>query len=87
LAGVKPFRTTGGLYKNPELAKGTTVLLTATTGKETEPVVWVRDRPLDGGKTQRVFYTSLGTPEDFAEPAFLRLLTNGVQWAAGGDGK
>jgi type 1 glutamine amidotransferase len=28
-----------------------------------------------------VFYTSLGHPDDFAEPAFRRLLLNGILWA------
>ena len=81
LAGVKPFRTTGGLYKNPDLAKDVTVLLTASTGTDAEPVAWVRERKLDG-KTQRVFYTSLGTPDDFRDPNFVRLLANAVAWAA-----
>lgn len=33
----------------------------------------------NGGK---VFYTSLGHPEDFEVPSFINLLTNGIVWAA-----
>jgi type 1 glutamine amidotransferase len=31
----------------------------------------------------RVFYTSLGHPDDFKQPAFGVLLRNAVYWAAG----
>ena len=37
-------------------------------------------RSTDGGRT---FYTSLGHIDDFKQPAFRRLLTNAVYWAAG----
>ena len=40
--------------------------------EETEPVAWVREK--DG---RRVFYTSLGHPDDFKDENFMRLLTNG----------
>ena len=43
-----------------------------------EPVAWTHQRP-GGGK---VFYTSLGHPEDFSLGDFQRLLTNAVYWAA-----
>ena len=29
----------------------------------------------------RVFYTSLGHPDDFKDPHFRRLLLNGILWA------
>ena len=77
LAGVKPFGTPGKLYKNPALAADATLLLTGiATGKQ-EPVAWVRER--EGG---RVFYTSLGVPEDFKNADFLRLMANAVFWTA-----
>jgi nicotinamidase-related amidase len=46
-----------------------------------EPVTWTNTH-IGGG---RVFYTSLGHPDDFQVPAFRRLLLNGVYWAAGLD--
>ena len=44
----------------------------------TEPVAWSR---LSGLRQSRVFYTSLGGPEDFQNAAFQRLLLNGILWA------
>ena len=32
-------------------------------------------------KGGRVFYTSLGHPDDFNDPQFRRLLLNGILWA------
>jgi type 1 glutamine amidotransferase len=76
LAGVKPFKTNGSLYKNPNVAPDVTVLLQGYMGEELEPVAWTREK---GGR--RVFYTSLGHPDDFKEADFVRLLTNALAWA------
>ena len=77
LKGVSGFTTTGSLYKNPKVADDVTVLLTGTIPKEpAQPVAWVREQ-----KGQRVFYTSLGHPDDFKDAAFLRLLVNALAWA------
>ena len=77
LEGVKPFGSRGTLYKNPQIAKDATVLLTGTFPGQTFPVAWVR--PHRGG---RVFYTSLGHQLDFRDPSFLRLLRNAITWTA-----
>jgi putative membrane-bound dehydrogenase-like protein len=77
LKGVSAFKTNGSLYKNPNVAPDVTVLLQGYMGKEAEPVAWVREK--DG---RRVFYTSLGHPDDFKEPDFIRLLVNGLAWAS-----
>jgi type 1 glutamine amidotransferase len=74
LAGVTPF-TSRKLYKNPTLADDVVVLLEGATATYREPVAWVRQH--HGG---RVFYTSLGTREDFSEGSFRRLLVNAVFW-------
>jgi type 1 glutamine amidotransferase len=42
---------------------------------EKHPVAWVNT-----SQNRRVFYTSLGSPEDFANPAFRRLFLNGILW-------
>ena len=76
LKGVSAFKTNGSLYKNPNVAADVTVLVQGYMGKESEPVAWVREK--DG---RRVFYTSLGHPDDFKDENFLRLLTNGLAWA------
>ncbi len=77
LAGVKPFGTPGKLYKNPSLAPDVTLLLTGTAGDKREPVAWAREVACG-----RVVYTSLGVPEDFRDPDFLRLMANAVFWTA-----
>ncbi len=77
LAGVRPFSTGGKLYKNPKLADDVTLLLTATTDQASEPVAWARQH-----KGGRMFYTSLGVPEDFKNEDFRRMLSNAVFWAA-----
>jgi type 1 glutamine amidotransferase len=75
LAGFQPFVSAGSLYKNPQLAPDTTVLLTGTISSHTEPAAWCRLHR--GG---RVFYTSLGHQEDFQQASFLRLLVNALSW-------
>ncbi len=68
------------LYRSRNLAPTTTALLMGTVvveGREaTEPIAWINT-----AQNRRVFYTSLGGPDDFKEPAFRRLLLNGVLWA------
>jgi putative heme-binding domain-containing protein len=76
LKGVAAFKTNGSLYKNPSVASDVTVLLQGTMGKESEPVAWTREK--DG---RRVFYTSLGHPDDFKDGNFIRLIVNGLAWA------
>jgi putative heme-binding domain-containing protein len=83
LSGVStPFRGHGSLYKTSPLAASTRPLLvgkiSTSRGPDppAEPVAWVN---LVGAS--RVFYTSLGHPGDFDDPAFRRLLRNGVFWA------
>jgi type 1 glutamine amidotransferase/nicotinamidase-related amidase len=78
LAGVQPsFVGHGSLYKVSPLAKSATPLLTGSVPNQTpEPVAWVNQY----GKA-RVFYTSLGHPEDFQEASFRRLLANAILWA------
>jgi type 1 glutamine amidotransferase len=61
------------------LATGTMPLLIGTIpGQEPEPVAWTN---LAGAKQARVFFTSLGHIEDFENPAFRKLLVNGLFWA------
>jgi type 1 glutamine amidotransferase len=73
------FQTFGSLYQNTPLGGGCTVLLTGRAEgiAGPEPVAWTHTAP--GGS--KVFYTSLGHPEDFAIPAFRTLLRNAILWA------
>ncbi len=54
------------------------LLFGAIDGQPAEPLAWTHRY---GPRAARVFYTSLGGPEDFARPAFRRLLLNAVLWA------
>jgi nicotinamidase-related amidase len=78
LEGVQPFTSDSWLYKAGPVAADCTVVLTGTVGANpAEPAAWVRTRP-GGGK---VFYTSLGHENDFADANFQRLLKNAISWA------
>lgn len=80
LRGLAPaeFRSTSHLYRSRDLGERTVSLATGQIeGQEIiEPVAWTNS--YRGG---RVFYTSLGNPQDFAAPWFQKLLVNGVLWA------
>jgi type 1 glutamine amidotransferase len=54
---------------------------------DTQPLAWTRERPVPGGKQQRVFYTSLGHPRDFLDLASRRLMLNAIYWAVGWESK
>lgn len=82
LNNVSPeFRSKASLYRSRNPAATVTPLLAGRTadGKsEVEPVAWINT-----GGNRRVFYTALGSPDDFADPSFRRLLLNGMLWALG----
>lgn len=79
LKGVEPFTTMGKLYKNPQIAADDTVLLKARSEDDAEPVAWARTRAEH--RDQRVFYTSLGVPEDFENENFRGMVANAILWA------
>ena len=77
LNGVKGFVSEGSLYKTTPLRAGTKVLLMgAAEGHPPEPVAWTHE--YKGG---RIFYTSLGHPNDFKEESFRNLVRNAMEWA------
>jgi rhodanese-related sulfurtransferase/type 1 glutamine amidotransferase len=77
LSGLAPFVSDGSLYKNAPIQEDTQILLEGTaTGHPAEPVAWTRT-----SNNRRVFYTSLGHPNDFKESAFKSLLINSIYWA------
>ena len=75
---VDSFHSKSWLYKLEPLAKSTTLLLQGR---------WSRDRPAEPVaftntyNGARVFYTSLGHPDDFKNESFRRLLANSIAWA------
>ena len=71
----------GSLYRVSPLTAGARPLLMGTIeGKPPEPVAWTHEY---GDRKAKVFYTSLGHPEDFAEAGFRRLLLNAISVAVG----
>ncbi len=71
--------STGSLYKITP-GPGVDVLMTAQldNSSEVQPVALANTTG-----NRRVFYTSLGTPEDFKNPNFRRLLLNAIYWSIG----
>ena len=71
----------GSLYKvAPLVSSARPILIGSIPGQPSEPVAWTHTY---GPKGARVFYTSLGHPDDFKNGEFRRLLVNGVAWALG----
>lgn len=72
------------LYKVLPLADNTMPLLIGTSGAGAsaapQPVAWTRSY---GANNARVFYTSLGAPEDMKIADVRRLLINAVKWTLG----
>ena len=75
------FKVTSWLYKTEPLAPGATVLLMGRVGERQphEPVAWTYVNPYGG----RVFYTSLGHEDDFADRRFIELCKRAMVWASG----
>lgn len=79
--GITPEPVAQGwsLYKTSPLNPRATVLTVGRAeGHPEEPVSWVFERE-DGGRS---FYSSMGHVDDFKNPAFTRLLYQGICWAA-----
>ena len=82
LAGVNPANIHGAqsLYKVLPLSPDVTPILIGTASTDTSPpmpVAWTRHY---GAKKARVFYTSLGAPEDMQLADVRKLLVNAVSW-------
>lgn len=83
LNGVAPghWHSNGNVYLvAPLLDEKSEVLLKGSEGENVQPVAWTRRY----GKC-RVFYTSMGYPDDFNIPQFRQLLLNGIHWALQAD--
>jgi type 1 glutamine amidotransferase len=77
LRGVTSFISDGSLYRNTPLQPGSKALLMgAAMGHPPQPVAWTHE--YKGG---RIFYSSLGHPNDFNEASFQTLLHNAIEWA------
>lgn len=82
LEGVDPNAILGhaSLYRVLPLAADAIPLLLGQAGEITpaQPLAWTRSY---GPQKARIFYTSLGAPEDAVQPAVRRLVVNAVRWA------
>jgi type 1 glutamine amidotransferase len=76
LKGVGEFKAHKYSYGQGQMAEGVTVLQVVDRKKDF-PVTWVNT--YNGG---RVFYTSMGAPEDFTQENFRHLLANAIFWTA-----
>ena len=75
--GVKLI-TSRGYYNNGKLAEDAVVLQVVDSDRKTPlPVTWAHT--YKGGRT---IYTSMGTPEDFQDENFRRLLVNAIFWTS-----
>ncbi|MBS1746492.1 MAG: ThuA domain-containing protein, partial [Bacteroidetes bacterium] len=76
------WHSTGQIYHvAPLLDKDAKILLWGKVENKTEPIAWTRK----AGKS-KVFYTSLGHPDDFKVTSFLTLLINGIKWSLAKEG-
>lgn len=74
----------GSLYQVSPLGPGAAPLLVGEIpGKPSEPIAWTNVNRYSG----RVFYTSMGHPDDFQEKEFRKLLLNALRWAAHKDAR
>jgi uncharacterized protein len=88
LNGVADFPAASWLYHVAPLHGTNSVLLTGTSVNSdrtkqpqyppVQPVAWTREY-----KGARVFFTTLGHPADFEQPAMRRLTVNAILWALG----
>jgi len=78
LKGLKAWKRKGKLYWNRNPQPDIKVLIKSVSDIDDQPLAWTRET----GK-RRVFYTSMGTPDDFENPAFIQLLDNALLWCVG----
>jgi rhodanese-related sulfurtransferase/type 1 glutamine amidotransferase len=77
------FKMGGSLYRNAPLAKAAQPLITGEVkGHPAEPIAWTHQY-----RGNRTFYTSMGHAEDFANPNFIKLVTNAIAWGLVDDAK
>jgi len=97
LRGVEPFLGRSWLYHVTPIHGGDvqTLLLGGVVGDSrssaadlppVQPVAWTKTYTGDAGRTARVFFTTLGHPEEFADANLRRLVVNGIYWALGREG-
>ncbi len=74
----KKWHSVGSLYYVAPIADDAVLLMQGAIPHRKEPLTWIRPKQKNRGK---VFYTGLGHPDDFKQPAFRKLLANAIQWS------
>lgn len=73
------WNSNGNIYLvAPLLDTNAKVLLIGESADHVEPIAWTRKED-----KSKIFYTSLGHPDDFESYEFKTLLTNAINWALG----
>ncbi len=76
LRGVTAFVSEGSLYKNrPLVVDSVPILRGSIEGQAPEPIAWTHEY-----HHGRIFYSSLGHPNDFQIASFQHLLRNAIEW-------
>jgi len=94
LRGVEPFTGRSWLYHVAPLygSDVTPIQMGRAVGSSRDlshrqppfqPVTWTKSYTGTSGQTARVFFTTLGHPEEFAQTEMRRLAVNGIYWALG----
>ncbi|MFN8007312.1 MAG: ThuA domain-containing protein [Terriglobia bacterium] len=78
LKGVGKIRSKSVLYVTSPLSPDAELLMVGSIPQSSQPSAWTRI--YKGG---RIFYTALGSYDDFADPSFRQLLVNALFWATG----
>jgi hypothetical protein len=75
LEGMHSFESHQNLTFDAAVPDDATVLLVAHANNEVRPVAW-----LEEDSYGQAFYTTLGAPEDFRQPDFVRFVLNALAW-------
>lgn len=92
LRGVQPFHARSWLYHSTSLLESATPLMVGRAVKGAEAggerfsdphtIAWTHLYEGENGKS-RVFFTTLGHPDDFKQESMRKLALNGILWALG----
>ncbi len=74
---VERWKCAGAVYRVALVDPEAEILFTAGNINTEEPAAWTRTNYYGG----KVFYTSLGYPNDFSMPQFRQLLVNAMHWS------
>ncbi len=74
LDGVRPFEANVGRFLVGNMPDSAAVLLRGRANECEYPLAWVENRG------SRSFHTTLGSPDDFGRPEFVRMVRQAISW-------